>query len=133
MSPKAWVICGAVLGGLSVALGAFGAHGLLGALESQGLSAADLARRLENWETAARYHMYHALALIAVGWIASRSGGAWSSVAGWCFIVGTAIFSGCLYALVLSGVRVLGAIVPIGGVLLIVGWLSLAIAAAKSR
>jgi uncharacterized membrane protein YgdD (TMEM256/DUF423 family) len=132
VSPRAWIVLAASLGGLSVALGAFGAHALPGALASQNLDASEMTRRLANWETAARYHMYHALALLAVGWLASRGGGVSANVAGWCFVVGVAIFSGCLYALVLSGMKFLGAIVPIGGVLLIVGWLALAVAGWKS-
>ena len=75
--------------------------------------------------------MYHALALLAVGWLAGRGAGMSANVAGWCFELGVLIFCGCLYALVLSGMKVLGAVVPIGGVLLIVGWLALAVAATK--
>jgi uncharacterized membrane protein YgdD (TMEM256/DUF423 family) len=152
VTPKAWIICGAVLGGFSVALGAFGAHGLESALRGakkpagtggsvdvepssaakQGLAEPELAKRLAQWETAARYHMYHALAILAAAWLLTRGGGPAANVAGWCFLLGVLIFSGCLYALVLSGARVLGAIVPVGGVLLIVGWVALAIAGWKS-
>jgi len=120
-----------LLGALSVGLGAFGAHGLPRLLASQELSQPELDRRLANWETAARYQMYHALALLAVGWLAGRVAGVSANLAGWCFEIGVLIFCGCLYALVLSGVKVLGAIVPIGGVLLILGWLALAVAATK--
>ncbi len=118
------MLLGSVSGGVAVAAGAFGAHGLKKRLP------ADL---LEIFETAARYQMYHALALIAVAWAATRwpeSGAV--TTAGWGFVVGTVVFSGSLYALALSGVRWLGAITPIGGVALLVGWSALAIAAWKS-
>jgi len=87
-----------------------------------------MARRLANWETAARYQMYHALALVAVGWLAARRCGWAVNLAGTAFTLGVLIFSGCLYALVLSGQKWLGAVVPIGGSLLIVGWICLAVA-----
>jgi uncharacterized membrane protein YgdD (TMEM256/DUF423 family) len=120
------LIAGAIIGGLSVAAGAFGAHGLKAVLEASGQSA--------NWETSARYAMVHALALVAVGLFAAiRPAAAGLLVpATWCFLAGTVIFSGCLAALALSGIRILGAIVPIGGVLLIVGWALFALAAARA-
>ncbi len=105
---------GAVLGGLAVAAGAFGAHGLKAFLDAHGQAA--------NWETASRYALFHALATVAVGTLAALRPAPGLTAAGWCFLVGTAIFSGCLFALAISGVKLLGAVVPIGGVLLIVGW-----------
>jgi uncharacterized membrane protein YgdD (TMEM256/DUF423 family) len=87
---------------------------------------------LQIWETAARYQMYHALALIGFGlWLGQRSGNA-SNFAGWAFIFGILVFSGSLYALALSGIKILGAITPIGGLALMVGWIAFAIAAFKS-
>jgi uncharacterized membrane protein YgdD (TMEM256/DUF423 family) len=118
-----WLLIAALLGGLAVACGAFGAHGL-----KDRFAPADLA----NWETAARYQMYHALALLAVGLLAARSPSRLLNLAGLSMTLGTLIFSGCLYALVLTGERRLGAVVPLGGVLLIVGWIFLAIAAFRS-
>ena len=119
------IIAGAILGAVSVAGGAFGAHGLKASLEASGQAA--------NWETAFRYSLIHAVALVSVGLLASSrltTGGSLAASA-WCFLLGTLIFSGCLAALALSGVKILGAIVPIGGVLLIVGWTLLALAAAR--
>ena len=124
---KLWLVIGALLAGLAVAAGAFGAHGLEGHFESGGVSADEL-RLLDVWETAARYQMYHGLALLAVGWLAARHCSLPVNLAGTAMTAGTLIFSGCLYALVLSGVTVLGFIVPIGGGLLILGWVCLAIA-----
>lgn len=129
---KLWLLLGALLGGLAVALGAFGAHGLEGALQARHaageLTAEELAQRLANWETAAHYQMYHALALLAVGWLTARHCGRAINLAGAAFTLGTALFSGCLFVLVLTGQKWLGAIVPLGGTLLLVGWAFLAIA-----
>ena len=130
---KVWLVTGALFGCLAVVLGAFGAHGLEGTFQSQGLAAEEMARKLANWKTAAEYQMYHALALLAVGLIAQRRCGLVIHLSGAAMTLGTLIFSGCLYALVLSGVRVLGAIVPIGGTLMIVGWALLLVAACLGR
>lgn len=119
-----WIIAGAVNGFLAVALGAFAAHGLKQRV------APDL---LAIFETGARYHMYHALALLAVGWVAVQAPSSLATAAAWCFLAGIVIFSGSLYALTLSGIRGLGAITPIGGTLLLVGWVLLAAAAARLR
>ena len=121
MSGTTWIRIGAVLGGLAVAAGAFGAHGLKEKIDS---------RSLEVFETAARYQMYHALAILAVGLLATLGRPVASlNLAGWSFLVGTLIFSGTLYGLSTSGLKWLGAITPIGGVALIVGWFALAIGA----
>jgi uncharacterized membrane protein YgdD (TMEM256/DUF423 family) len=111
---------GALSGATAVAAGAFGAHALKAWL------AADL---LAIFDTAARYQMLHALALLATAWAVSRWPGWRARGAGWCFIGGTLVFCGSLYALALSGVRALGAITPVGGALFIAGWLLLALAA----
>lgn len=118
MSGTNWLRIGAVLGGLAVAGGSFAAHGLEDRLDARGLAL---------FETAARYQMYHALALLAVGLLAGagKSRGA-LAVAGWSFLGGVLVFSGSLYALALTGIKWLGAITPIGGVLFLVGWAALA-------
>lgn len=108
-------------------LGAFGAHSLEGAVVKWGLEPAEQARRLETWDVGVRYQMYHALALLATGLLAVRQPSRSLAVAGIAFALGTLIFSGCLYALVLSGVKILGAVVPLGGLSLIVGWFALAL------
>ena len=122
----------AAVGALAVTLGAFGAHWLAGAVEDWGLSAEEQARRLDIWDVAVRYQMYHALALLGVGLLDSLQPRRTLRVAAILFLVGTAIFSGCLYALVLSGVKILGAIVPIGGTALIAGWVVLGVGAWSS-
>lgn len=127
MNTKTWVVIGASLGTLGVAAGTFGAHLLPKYLEAAGASAFQ-AERLSWWETGVRYQMYHAFALLAVAWIAERRKSLLPNLAGLAMFAGTIIFSGCLYALGLTGVRAIGAIVPIGGVLFIIGWVLLAIA-----
>jgi uncharacterized membrane protein YgdD (TMEM256/DUF423 family) len=138
MSPSTWFRIGAILGFLSVAAGAFGAHGLEqmfkapGSVESPSDTKASPERRLEVFQTGAQYHMYHALALVALGLLLAHSPsapGLAASVAGWSFLLGIALFSGSLYALGLTGLRWLGAITPFGGVAFLVGWVALALAA----
>jgi len=114
---RAFFIMGAVLAALGVAAGAFGAHALRGRLTP------DL---LNVFETGVRYHLIHALGLLAVSWAATRWPGHAVNAAGWLFLLGTALFSRSLYVLSLSGVRALGAITPVGGFAFIAGWLALA-------
>jgi uncharacterized membrane protein YgdD (TMEM256/DUF423 family) len=120
--PNFFATVGAVSAFVSVAAGAFGAHALRDRLEP------DL---LAVFETGARYQMYHALALFAVAWIATAAPSGWATWAGRLFLIGTLVFSGSLYALALSGVRMLGAITPFGGVAFLAGWLCLAVAARR--
>ena len=107
------IALGTINAALAVAAGAFGAHGLKERLD---------ARSLEIFETAARYHMYHALAIVLCGVIATKG----ATTAGWILQAGIVIFSGSLYALALTGVKGLGAITPIGGLAFLVGWAYLA-------
>jgi uncharacterized membrane protein YgdD (TMEM256/DUF423 family) len=127
LNTKTWVVVGASLGTLGIAAGTFGAHLLPKYLEAAGASAFQ-AERLNWWETGVRYQMYHAFALLTVAWIAERRKSLLPNLAGLAMFAGTIIFSGCLYALGLTGVRAIGAIVPIGGMLFITGWVLLAIA-----
>ncbi|HVA45042.1 MAG TPA: DUF423 domain-containing protein [Pirellulales bacterium] len=133
-----WVACGAVLAGLSVAAGAFGAHGLKGRLaEDLKLSAdesahQEAARRLEIFDTAARYHMYHAIAVVLIGLAATRHSSIWLTAGGSLFVAGILVFCGCLYAMALGAPRILGAVVPFGGVGFILGWICLAIGAVQA-
>ena len=89
--------------------------------------------RLDVFETAARYQMYHALALLAVGWLAARCPSGVARLAGWLFVGGTVLFSGSLYLLSLTGARWLGAVTPLGGAAFLAGWLALAWAARGLR
>ena len=122
---KFFIIAGAINGFLSVALGAFGAHLLEGRVAD---------KYLATWETAVQYQMFHALALVAIGILMSSK--VWGSVsqlntAGYLILAGIIIFSGSLYVLSLTGISVLGAITPIGGVAFLAGWIMLIVAAVK--
>ncbi len=121
---QAFLALGALYGFVGVAFGAFGAHALRTRLS---------ADMLAVWKTAVEYQMFHALALLSVG-ILLRAGNssALLNVSGACFAGGVLLFSGSLYALALSGVRILGAITPLGGLLLLIGWALLLVVALKS-
>jgi uncharacterized membrane protein YgdD (TMEM256/DUF423 family) len=111
---KLFLIIGSISGGLSVMIGAFGAHALKNLLESSG--------RAETFETAVKYQFYHALALLALGIIILNLKHEMFNYAGYSFLIGTIIFSGSLYALCLTGITKFGMITPIGGLFLIAGW-----------
>ena len=115
---RTFAVLGSVSAFVAVLAGAFGAHTLRTRIAPELLAV---------FETGARYHMYHALALLGVAWAASQ----WPSppvrAAGWLFVAGTVLFSGSLYVLSLTGMRWLGAVTPVGGVLFLGGWIALAI------
>ena len=114
---KFWFVLGCFMAGLGVAAGAFGAHALKQRL------ALDL---LAVFETGVRYQMYHALGLLAVAFASDRWRGVNFNPAGWLFLIGIILFSGSLYALCLTGLRVLGAITPLGGLCFLAAWALLA-------
>jgi uncharacterized membrane protein YgdD (TMEM256/DUF423 family) len=111
-----WLTTAGISGFLAVALGAFGAHGLQARLAD----AADGAKRLGWWQTSAQYHLLHALALGVVALVVARAPVA--RFAGGAFVLGTLLFSGSLYVMALGGPRWLGAVTPLGGLSLLVGW-----------
>lgn len=122
-SASRWAaVAGAVFGFSGVAAGAFGAHALKTRLEPDALAVFD---------TAARYQVLHALALLGSSWAAQQWPGRSASASAVLFGAGIVLFSGSLYALSLSGVRLFGALTPLGGVLLLLGWLALGLAAAR--
>jgi uncharacterized membrane protein YgdD (TMEM256/DUF423 family) len=112
-----FVLVGAVFAALSVAAGAFGAHSLKAIIP---------AEMLTVFETAARYQMYHALALLIIGGMASHVSERDIRIAGWCFVGGIVLFSGSLYVVALTGTRWVGAITPLGGAAFLSGWIALA-------
>jgi uncharacterized membrane protein YgdD (TMEM256/DUF423 family) len=131
---RRWIAIGALLGAIGVALGAYGAHGLSDFLEkSLGYSGDDLHRRISIFETAVRYQMLHALALCFVGLALEQRATAWWRFAAWAFLVGVIIFCGLLKVLAFADPHWnwLGAIVPLGGLSMIVGWLALAVGALR--
>ncbi|WP_030007876.1 DUF423 domain-containing protein, partial [Picosynechococcus sp. NKBG042902] len=109
-----FLVIAPILAGLAVAAGAFASHGLKGTLD---------ANALDIWETAAKYQMYQAIALLLVGLFSVQGSfpKSWLNGAGIAFIVGIVLFSGSLYALSLSGVKILGAITPLGGAAFLIG------------
>ncbi len=113
---KIWIVLGAALSALGVGLGAFGAHALKAKLGPDMLAV---------FETGVRYQMMHGLGLFGVALAASRYEHVGVTVAGWLLVAGVALFSGSLYALSLSGVKVLGAITPLGGLCFLAGWAAL--------
>ncbi|HEY1089665.1 MAG TPA: DUF423 domain-containing protein [Burkholderiaceae bacterium] len=118
------IALGALYGFLGVGLGAFGAHALRTRLS---------ADMLAVWKTAVEYQMFHALALLGVGLLLRQGGGSTllnGSAA--CFAGGVLLFSGSLYALALSGVRILGAVTPLGGLLFLIGWALLFVATLRA-
>jgi len=118
---RTFIITAAILGLTGVALGAFGAHGLRGILEATG--------RADSYETASRYQMIHAVALLAVAILYERQPSKTLRRAGAFFVAGILIFCGALYLLAIFNIEAMGALAPIGGLALIAGWASLAWAA----
>jgi uncharacterized membrane protein YgdD (TMEM256/DUF423 family) len=116
----AWLTVSGISGFLAVALGAFGAHGLQARLDA----AVDGGKRIGWWQTAAHYHLLHALALGLVALLVARAPQA--RFAGFAFMLGTLLFSGSLYLMALGGPRWLGAVTPLGGLGFLAGWAVLA-------
>ena len=119
---RVFLTIGAASAFVAVAAGAFGAHGLKGRIPEAALT---------TFEVGVRYQMYHALALLAVGWAATRWPGPWIGTAGWLFLAGIVVFSGSLYLMTLTGARWLGAITPVGGLAFLLGWFALAASALR--
>ncbi len=118
---KNYVIWGAALVALGVAVGAFGAHGLKDFLLANGNS--------DTFETAVKYQFYHAIGLMLIGIASQNLNKKWSKIAANSMLAGTLIFSGALYSICITGIKTFGAVAPIGGLLLIFAWISLALAA----
>lgn len=122
MMERAFFALGSLSALVAVALGAFAAHGLKARLSPE---------LVATFEVGVRYHMVHALGLLAVAWAAAKWPGAATNAAGWLFVAGTVLFSGSLYLLSLTGLRWLGAVTPFGGVAFLAGWACLAWSAWK--
>jgi uncharacterized membrane protein YgdD (TMEM256/DUF423 family) len=125
MQKQSALLAGAIIGGLAVAIGAFGAHALKQFLIEAG--------REDTFQLAVRYQFYHALALLATGLTMTQSSGKALRYSSLSFVLGVIIFSGSLYGLCFTGVRMLGAITPLGGVFFILGWALLAIGVYKNK
>lgn len=123
---KGSIILGAIFGFLAVALGAFGAHALEGVLDDYGV---------DIWEKAVKYQMFHSAGILVVGLLLHRNifgemkSLKWATI---CMSVGILFFSGSLYTLAVTGIKMLGAITPIGGCLFLVGWVLVIVATVKN-
>lgn len=142
MTGRNWLLLGAIMGGLSVALGAFAAHWLdkeftkkyAGQTRVVAGETVPLSKKfLNDFKTGAEYQMTHSLTLLAVGLMVERRTSRCLTVAGWAFVVGIILFSGSLYILTLTGVTKWGLVTPLGGVAFLVGWAALAIGAIRSE
>lgn len=129
---RKFLVYAAVTGSLGVLIGAFGAHGLPGFLADQGADAETITKRIDQFDTAARYHLIHAVAILALASVPFGSPERRMWVARF-FVAGIVLFSGSLYLLVLTGVTKLGAVTPLGGLSWIFAWLALIGVARKSR
>ena len=124
MTPQAriWLLVASVYGVLAVGFGAFGAHALRGRLSPEMMAV---------YRTGSDYHFYHCLALLAVAILATRVSGVWLNLAGTGFALGVLLFSGSLYLLATTGMRWLGPVTPLGGLILMAAWLALGAAALR--
>lgn len=121
------MILAGTMGFSAVALGAFGAHGLKAKLGDL----PDYAQRMDWWQTAAHYHLVHAVALFASAYMIQRGTGTPAIVAGVGFCAGVVLFSGSLYVMTLTGMKTLGAVTPLGGLCFLIGWGAIIAAAVK--
>lgn len=114
---KLFLQAGSLLGAVGVMVGAFGAHALKAMLVASG--------RFETFETGVRYQFYHAIALVLIGVLSKHISNKTLTYSGYCMLAGVLIFSGALYTICFTGLNVFGAVAPIGGTLLVIGWLLL--------
>ncbi len=133
MNARIWMVCGAVLAALGVGLGAYHAHGLQAWLQQTGAEPEQVVRRLQHADVAVRYQLYHALGLLILGQLLLAITSRILTAACILLTVGIVLFSGGLYVMVFAGTVIHWAIVPSGGVLLIVGWIVAAAGLATVR
>jgi uncharacterized membrane protein YgdD (TMEM256/DUF423 family) len=125
---KVWILVAAMLGAGAVTIGAYHAHGLEKALAKRGLDAVALAKQMHNCDVAVKYQMYHALAIFGIALLLMRSDSILPSIAALLMLLGVVGFSGGLYAMVFDIAKLHWAVVPLGGLLMILGWLMLGVA-----
>ncbi len=124
---RSLAVLASILGFIGVALGAFGAHAVKKLLQN----APEAVARLGWWDTASKYHLIHALAVAFTAVLAAKVEGVAPRLAGWLFTAGIVLFSGSLYLMTLSNLKVLGAVTPLGGLLLLTGWALVGVSALK--
>jgi uncharacterized membrane protein YgdD (TMEM256/DUF423 family) len=129
---RSWIILGSLSAAMAVGMGAFGAHGLEGWLETNWPD--DWGKRLSNWKTAANYQMYHSIGMLIVGLVARfTQRTAVVNLSGCAMLSGILLFSGLLYGWVFTDSRIMVMIVPVGGTLFMVGWMLLGVAMIGSK
>ncbi len=133
MSPRIWIVLGALSAAVAVGLGAYHAHGLEKMLAARNLEPVELSRRMGDFDVGVRYQALHAIGLILLGVVALQGGSACLNAAGFLFIAGTLLFSGGILVPVLTAVKFPWFIVPAGGLAFIAGWISFAVGAAWKR
>ena len=125
MQGKNWIVSGCILAGIAVAMGALAAHGLESWLVQNFTD--DSPKRIENWKTAANYQMYHSIGIVVVGIVVNRTKkNSILNASAWGILIGIGLFSGMLYAWVLTDIRWMVMLVPVGGISFILGWFGLA-------
>jgi len=127
MSPRIWIVLGALSAAAAVGWGAFHAHGMETFLASRGMEPADVTRAMHSFDVAVRYQAMHAIALVLVGLVGLHGRTVWLDLAAFMFALGTLLFSACLETSVLLDVKLPWFLVPSGGLAFIAGWLMLAI------
>ncbi len=125
---KLWIIIAAMLGAGAVTIGAYHAHGLEKSLEKRGLASTEIAKQMHNCDTAVKYQMYHALAIFGIALLLTQRPTTLGSVAAALMLLGIVGFSGGLYAMVFNVAKLHWSIVPLGGLMMILGWVMLGIA-----
>ncbi len=133
MSPRIWIVLGALSAAAAVGWGAYHAHGMEKVLIERGMTADALHAAMQNFDVAIRYQALHAVAMVLVGLIALHGASACLNVAALMFALGTFLFSGCLETSVLAGIKLPWFLVPAGGMAFIAGWIMLAIGTWKAR
>ena len=133
MSPRVWIVLGALSAAVGVGLGAYHAHGLEKMLQLRPVNLGDLDHQMRDFEVGVRYQLMHAIAIVLVGVLAWQMPSAWFHVAGFLFVAGTLLFSGCLCGGLLLGVKTPWYLVPGGGLAFIAGWTTLALGAVLGK
>jgi uncharacterized membrane protein YgdD (TMEM256/DUF423 family) len=133
MSPRIWIVLGALLAAIGVGLGAYHAHGLEKMLQERSANPSDIDHQMRDFEVGVRYQLMHAITIVLVGVLALQMPSGWFNAAGALFVAGTLLFSGCLCGGLLAGMKTPWYLVPAGGLAFIAGWTTLALGAVLTQ
>jgi uncharacterized membrane protein YgdD (TMEM256/DUF423 family) len=133
MSPRIWIVLGALSAAIGVGLGAYHAHGLEKMLQERSANPGDIDHQMRDFEVGVRYQLMHAIAIVLVGVLALQMPSGWFNAAGVLFVAGTLLFSGCLCGGLLAGMKTPWYLVPGGGLAFIAGWTMLALGAVLTQ